>query len=265
MDQFVQTNGVTLCVETFGDPAHPAILLVHGACASMLWWESELCASIAAAGRFVIRYDQRDTGRSTHYPPGEPGYALSDLAGDAVGILDELGVDRAHVVGRSMGGAVALTLGVDHPDRVSALTFVSTTTGAGDLPPMSPAFLARRSHPDPVDDIVELMRAYAAGPLHDEDATRALAAADVARTESMASALTNHFLIDFDAPRGGGFADLTAPTVVVHGDRDPVFPLPHGEALRDAVPGARLVVLPGVGHELPEPTWPIFVSVLTES
>ena len=95
---------VELCVQTVGDPGDPAVLLIHGACASMVWWEDELCERIAAGGRFVIRYDQRDTGRSTSFPVGEPGYAMSDLAADAVGILDALGVDRAHVVGRSMSG-----------------------------------------------------------------------------------------------------------------------------------------------------------------
>jgi pimeloyl-ACP methyl ester carboxylesterase len=259
---FVQSNGVSLCVETFGNPKEPAILLVHGASASMLWWERELCEQLAARQRFVIRYDQRDTGLSTYYPPGEPGYKLSDLAADAVGILDALGIERAQIVGRSMSGAVALTLGIDYPDRVSALAFVSTTTGGEGLPPMEPSFTERPSYDDPVDEVVGVLRAYAGGRLYDEEATRALAVEDVARTRSPAS-LGNHFLIDFDGPRNGGFADITAPTVVVHGDRDPVFPLAHGEALRDAVPGARLVILPDVGHDVPRPVWPLFVDALT--
>lgn len=260
---FVQSNGVTLCVETIGSPEDPAILLVHGACASMLWWERELCEQLAARQRYVIRYDQRDTGLSTYYPPGEPAYKLSDLAADAVGLLDALGIERAQVVGRSMSGAVALMLGVDFPDRVSGLAFVSTTTGDEGLPPMSSSFTDRPSYDDPVDEVVALMRAYAGGPLYDEEETRALATEDVARTRSLAS-LANHFLMDFDGPRNGGFADLTAPTVVVHGERDPVFPLAHGEALRDAVPGARLVVMPDTGHDVPRPVWPLFVDALTD-
>ncbi len=259
-------NGVTLHAETFGDPADPAVLLVHGACASMLWWEEELCRRIAAAGRYVVRYDQRDTGRSTSFPPGEPGYGLRDLAADAVALLDALGIDRAHVVGRSMSGGVALVLGVDHPARVRSLTLVSTTTG--ELPMGS---LDAPPDPDPgdpaavVEYLVEAFRAYAGGSAHfDEDATRALAAADVARTRDLRATMTNHFAMDFDGPRGGGWADLRVPTLVVQGELDPVFPPVHGQALRDAVPGARLVVLPGSGHDVLEPVWDRFVAELVE-
>lgn len=262
-EQLIEVNGVDLCVETFGDPADPAVLLIHGACASMLWWESELCAAIAARGRFVIRYDQRDTGRSVSYPPGQPGYALSDLAEDAVGILDVLGVECAHVVGRSMGGGIALTLGVDHGDRVSALTFVTTSTGDAGLPPGTVPYVEPDA--DLVEYVVEQLRAYAGGSPHfDEPATRLLAEEDVARTVNMESALTNHFRMDFDAPATGGFGDLTVPTLVVHGDLDPAFPLPHGEALRDAIPGARLLVLEATGHEVPRVHWDTFVAHLTD-
>ena len=106
------------------DPDDPAVLLIDGAAASMLWWDAGLCARIAACGRFVIRYDQRDTGRSTAYPPGRPGYSNTDLARDAIGILDALTISRAHVVCRSMSGGLGLILGVDHPSRVATLTFV---------------------------------------------------------------------------------------------------------------------------------------------
>ncbi len=270
MEELITANGVRLCVETFGDATHPAILLIHGAGASMLGWENDLCSAIAEQGRFVIRYDNRDTGRSVSYPPGEPGYSLSDLARDAVGVLDALGVERAHVVGRSMAGAIALTLGVDHPDRVASLTFVTTTPGGEDLPPMSEDFLAHTSqNPDPTDSaavvefVVGLLRAYSGGSPHfDEHATRALVEEDVARTTNIASALTNHFLIDFDGPTSGGFGDIAVPALVVHGEFDPVFPLPHGEALRDAIPGAELLVLAGAGHEVPRQLWHTFVPAL---
>lgn len=270
MEKIIKANGVDLCVETFGDPADPAILLIHGASASMLWWERELCESLAARGRYVIRFDNRDTGRSVCYPPGQPGYALSDLAKDAVGILDVLGVDRAHVVGRSMSGAVALTLGVDHADRVASLTFVATTTGEEGLPPMSEGFLASASaEPDLTDEAavveytVEVLRAYAGGSPHfDEQATRVLAQEDVPRTSNLAATLTNHYRIDFDGPVGGSFGDVTVPALVVHGDLDPVFPLPHGEALRDAIPGAELLVLTDTGHDLPQARWETFVAAL---
>ena len=271
-EQFIETNGVELCIETFGDSADPAIVLIHGACASMVWWESALCERIAAAGRYVIRFDNRDVGRSTSYPPGRPGYALSDLARDAVGILDELGVEKAHFVGRSMSGATAATLGVDHPDRVLTLTFVCTTPGDDDLPGMSDEFMEYTSdNPDPdnteetTEWIVGLMKVYSGNsPYFDENAMRELAELDVARTRNLASALGNHFMINFDAPQKGGFGDIKAPSLVVHGSEDPVFPLPHGKALQKAIPGAELFIMDKAGHEVPEPLWDEFVSALVK-
>jgi pimeloyl-ACP methyl ester carboxylesterase len=267
-----RVNGVDLCVQTFGRPADPAILLIAGAAASMLWWPAELCERIAAHGRFVIRYDNRDTGRSTAYPPGRPGYSLTDLAADAVGILDALGVARAHVVGQSWAGGIALTAAVDHAERVASLTFLSTSTGGEDLPPPTAAVAGHRpAEPDPasppevVEYVVGAARAYSGGsPYFDQTAIRALVQRDVVRARNVAATLTNHYLIEIDGPRTGGFADIAVPTLVVHGDLDPLFPLAHGEALRDAVPGARLVVLHGAGHDLPEPLWDVFVTALTE-
>ncbi|PRY39836.1 alpha/beta fold hydrolase [Umezawaea tangerina] len=263
-------NGVELCVETFGRPGDPAVLLVAGAAASMLWWEAELCERIAAHGRFVVRYDHRDTGRSTSYPPGRPGYAFTDLTADALGVLSAVGVERGHLVCQSMFGGIGLIAGVDHPERVASLVFVSTSTGGPDLPPPS-ADLAAHSpaQPDPadhaavVDYVVASAKAYSGGSPHfDETAVRALVERDVARANDIASTLANHYAADFDGPASGGFGDITAPTLVVHGGLDPVFPLPHGEALRDAVPGAELLVLEGAGHDLPKALWDVLVPAL---
>lgn len=269
-EKVIEVNGVDLCVETFGDAEDPAILLVHGASASMLWWEAELCEKIAAGRRFVIRFDNRDTGRSVHYPAGHPGYSLRDLTEDALGILDVLGIRRAHLVGRSMAGAVISLAGIDYADRVASLTFVSTTPGGAGLPPMSEEIGTYTSRgPDPTDpeEVVEfitgLMKAYSGGSRYfDQRAMRAIAEADVARTDGIASTLVNHFMIEFDGPENGGLGDITAPTLVVHGEKDPVFPLPHGEALRDRIPGAELLVMEQAGHEVPEPLWDVFAAAL---
>jgi len=252
-ERLVQVGDVDLCVETFGSPSDPTVLLIHGACASMLWWPRAFCTALAARGHHVVRYDSRDTGRSTHYPPGRPPYSLRGLADDAVGLLDALSVPEAHVVGRSLGGGVAMTAALDHPGRVTTLTLMGTTTGADDLPPMSPGFLSRPTSDDPVDDIVLLMRAFAgSSPFFDAAAIRRLAAADVARTACLDAALTNHFVMRIDGPRAGtGPADIAVPTLVVHGDVDPVHPLPHGQALAEAIPGATLLVLTDTGHDLP--------------
>lgn len=264
-------DGVELCVQTAGDPRDPAILLIHGACASMVWWEDELCERLAAGGRFVIRYDQRDVGRSTTFPVGDPGYAMSDLARDAVAVLDELGVERAHVLGRSMSGGTALFLAVDHPERVATVTFMATTTAEGGLPSPTAAFgeATDVEMPDPsdtkafVDHATRMVMAYhGTSPLADEDHVRRLARLDVERTRDLAASQTNHFAMDFDEPLGGGWAQVTQPALVVHGALDPCLPLPHGEAVAAAVPGARLVVLENGGHELPVALWPAFTDAL---
>jgi len=269
-EQLLPVGDVELCVQTVGDPTDPAILLIHGAAASMVGWESDLCERLAAGGRFVIRYDQRDTGRSTTTAGGRPAYDLRDLADDAVGILDALGVERAHVVGRSMSGGTALILAIDHPERVASVTFMSTTTGDDDLPGPTRDFLdaVDTSAPDGddrtarVEWVVDVIRAYhGASRLFDEHHVRRHVEIDMERAIDP-TAGANHFAIETPGPRDGGFADVAVPTLVVHGELDPVFPLAHGLALRDAVPGARLVVLEGAGHELPPARWDEFVAAL---
>lgn len=148
-ERLLKINGVELCAQTFGDPAAPALLLIGGAEASMDWWDDEFCERLAAGGRHVIRYDTRDTGRSTTFPPGEPPYGSEALLADAVGLLDELGIAAAHIVGVSMGGGIAQHLAVHHPGRVASLTLIATSPGGPggpdqpDLPPMSAELAAR--------------------------------------------------------------------------------------------------------------------------
>jgi pimeloyl-ACP methyl ester carboxylesterase len=270
-EEMVRANGVELCVERFGDPAHPAVLLVHGASASMLWWPAEFCERLAAAGRHVIRFDNRDTGRSSTFPVGQPGYSLADMAEDAVGLLDALGVERAHLVGRSMAGGIVTLAARLHPDRVASLTLVSTTTGGEDLPGMAPEFVAYTStrRPDPadsddvVDFIVGLMRVYAGGsPYFDEAATRDLAERDVARTLDTAACLINHFAIDFSTPPAAAGRAVEAQVLIIHGDLDPVFPPAHALATQRNFAGSELVLLPRTGHDLPPQTWDVAVPAI---
>lgn len=267
-EKLYPVNGAEICAETFGDPADPAVLLIHGGSASMLWWESGLCGKLADRGRYVIRYDQRDTGRSTSYPVGRPPYSMRELAADAVGLLDALGIDRAHVVGQSMSGGTALILGVDYPSRVASVTFVSTSTGADDLPPPSSS-MPRPERPDFADPaaveeyVVRSIEAESAG-YYDEDAARDLVRRDTARARDFEASLTNHYAMAFDGPVRGGFGELSMPVLVVHGELDPVFPLAHGEAIRAAVPDGRLVVLKGAGHGVPVECWDVFVDALSD-
>jgi pimeloyl-ACP methyl ester carboxylesterase len=262
-------NGAGLCIETFGDPADPAVLLIMGGAASMDRWEEPFCERLAAAGRHVIRYDHRDTGGSTTYPPGQPGYTGDDLVADAVGVLDHLGVERGHLVGLSMGGALAQRIAVEHPQRVSSLTLMSTSpagSGGPELPPMSEAlravFSAADRSPEPdwsdreaaIAHLLEDERHYAGSRGLDEEALRAVIARAYDRSASPASA-ANHFLVEGTDIPYARLAEIAAPTLVVHGADDPMFPPAHGEALARVIPGAELVILEGVGHELPPAAW----------
>jgi pimeloyl-ACP methyl ester carboxylesterase len=193
---------------------------------------------------------------------------MRDLAADAVGLLDALGIDRAHVVGQSMSGGTALIVGVDYPSRVASVTFVSTSTGADDLPPPSSS-MPRPERPDFADPaaveeyVVRSIEAESAG-YYDEDAARDLVRRDMARARDFEASLTNHYAMAFDGPVRGGFGELSMPVLVVHGELDPVFPPAHGEAIRAAVPDGRLVVLEGAGHGVPAERWDVFVDVLSD-
>jgi pimeloyl-ACP methyl ester carboxylesterase len=271
----VLANGVELCVQTFGDPESPAILLIGGAATSMDWWEEEFCERLASGPRFVIRYDLRDTGQSVSYEPGPPQYGGPDLVTDAVGLLDALRLARAHVVGMSMGGGIAQRLALDHADRVASLTLIATSPGGADLPPMSDELRAWVEEPPPepdwsdrqavVDYIVEDLRQHAGTLPFDEEEMRAFAGRIVDRTVNIASSMKNHYLLEGDEPVGPRLGELTAPTLVLHGTEDPLFPYGHAEALAAEIPGARLLPLKGMGHELPpRPIWDQVVAAILD-
>ena len=262
----VEINDAELCFETFGDATHPAVLLIAGAASSMDRWEGPFCARLAAAGRYVIRYDQRDTGGSTTYPPGRPGYTSDDLIADALALLDQLGIARAHFAGISMGGGIVQRIAVDHPERVLSITLMSTSPagpGDRDLPPMSDelraVFTEEPVEPDWSDRdaaiayLLEGERPYTGARGLDEGAMRALIARAYDRSPSPASA-NNHFVLE-GSEMERGLGEIAVPALVIHGTDDPLFPLPHGEALAREIPGARLLVLDGLGHEFPRSAW----------
>ena len=274
----IVANGVDLCVQTFGTADAPAILLIAGAASSMDWWEDEFCERLAAGGRFVIRYDLRDTGQSVTYQPGAPGYSGSDLVADAVGLLDALMISRAHVVGISMGGGLAQRLALDHPTRVASLTLLSTSPGGPggpdnpDLPPMSDELASVFAEPDPPPDwsdraavieyLVEGQRPFAGTLPFDEEGLRALLGTVVDRTIDIESSMTNHWILEGgDQPMRPRLGEITAPTLVLHGTDDPLFPYDHAEALAGEIRGAHLVPLAGVGHEMPpRPVWDLVLA-----
>jgi pimeloyl-ACP methyl ester carboxylesterase len=211
----IEANGVALCTEPFGDPADPPILLVMGIGASMLWWDEKFCRTLAAGGRLVIRYDHRDTGRSVTYEPGHPPYHGAALGADAAGVLDAYGLDAAHIVGVSAGGAFAQLLALEFPRRVLSLVLISTTPAtAGDrkLPPPTEEFgrfvtTAEVNWSAP-ESVVEYTVGYSRvlnGPQRsfDEAATREFVRRDVERARDVA-ALQNHYAIADDDRQPAG-------------------------------------------------------------
>ena len=274
VERMIECNGVPLCAEGFGDPEDPPILLVAGMGGSMLWWEEGFCRRIAAGGRVVVRYDHRDTGRSVTYEPGRPEYTAADLVADAAGVLDAHGIAAAHVVGVSMGGALAQLLALGFPDRVLSLVLASTsaaTPGERELPPATER-LARFAATASVDwsdaaSVAEYLVDYSrvlAGDRRpfDEAALRDLVRRDLDRARDFRAA-QNHQLIADGASRAP-LSAIAVPTMVVHGTADPMFPLAHGEALAREIPGARLLTLEGAGHGIERADWDTLVPAILE-
>ena len=274
-DEIVNANGVDLCVDSCGDPDDPAILLIMGSSGSMDWWAAEFCERLAAGRRFVVRYDHRDTGRSVSYEPGAPEYSGEDLIDDVVGVLDAVGISRAHLVGMSMGGAIAQVVALDHPGRVASLTLVSTSpAGPGeDLPGVSEETIAAFSREPPdwsdrsevLSYMVHLASVSASpGAPFDEAGFRELAGRVFDRTTNIESSFTNHNRLDGGEPWRDRLGDLNLPTLVIHGIDDPILPHEHGVALANEIPGADLLTLERTGHELPRRTWDLVVPAVLE-
>jgi pimeloyl-ACP methyl ester carboxylesterase len=271
----VRANGVELCTEPFGDPARPPILLLMGLGASMLWWDDDFCRVLADGGRFVIRYDHRDTGRSVTCEPGRPDYDGDDLIDDAVGVLDAYGFPAAHVVGVSAGGAMAQLLAIDVPDRVLSLVLISTspaTPGDRALPPPTEAFrrfaatveVEWSNRESVARYLVDYARVLAGDRRpFDDVAARQLVRRDVERARDIA-ALQNHDVIPEGHRPRGALSSITAPTLVVHGTADPMFPIGHSEALAAEIPGATLLALEGAGHGVDPADWRVIVPAILE-
>ncbi|MFB6825419.1 alpha/beta fold hydrolase [Streptomyces virginiae] len=285
-ERVIEVDGIALCTESFGDPTDPPVLLIMGLGASMLWWEEGFCRMLAAGGRFVIRYDHRDTGRSVTYGPGRPGYTGADLVADAARVLTAHEIPAAHVVGVSAGGAFAQLLALDQADRVRSLVLISTSPAVpavpdGDeLPPDRPVDLpapteeflrfasAARVDPSDVDSVIDHQVAYAgvlAGGRRpfDEAAARALVRREVERAHDVGAASHHDELTDGTVPRAP-LSSIAVPTLVIHGGADPMFPLRHGEVLAERIPGARLLVLADAGHGVDRADWTTVTTAILD-
>jgi pimeloyl-ACP methyl ester carboxylesterase len=277
-ERILNVDGVDLCVETFGDPTDAAILLIAGAQASMDWWQDVFCQRLADGSRLVVRYDFRDTGRSVSYEPGAPGYTGDDLADDAAGLIDSLGLGQAHLVGMSMGGEIAQLVALDHPEEVSSLTLIATSPAVPgeaerDLLSMTQQAqtgFAAIADPDwtdrdaVIDYIVAVERTCAGANGFDEAEWRKLAGRVFDRTRNIESAMTNHDALEEDKRPRPPLGNLRTPTLVVHGTEDPVLPYAHGVALAEEIPGARLLPVEGMGHEVVRHDWDVLVPAILE-
>jgi len=278
-------TGHEVCYETFGDPADPALLLTMGLATQMLGWHEDFCAEVAGRGFFVIRYDNRDVGRSQAMTGPVPSvlqlllrdkraasYTLEDMAGDAIGLLDHLGIDRAHVVGASMGGMIAQTLAARYPGRVLSLVSMMSNTGArwSGQPPvrMYPVLLKQppKGREGYQAHAVEVFSKIGSpGFERDEDELRRIAGMSFDRGINPAGTLRQIAAIIASGDRTPLLRTITAPTLVIHGSKDRLIPLSGGRATARAIPGARLLVIEGMGHDLPRAVWPPLVEAIEQN
>ncbi len=288
-ERVARANGMDIAYEVFGRDEDPPMLLVMGLAGQMVAWDDELCARLAARGFRVIRFDNRDIGRSTwlrHEPVpnvlalvravrrGQPvrvPYGLGDMAGDALGLLDALGIPAAHLVGISMGGMIAQEMALRAPGRVLTLTCIMSHTAERDLPHPHRRVMGAMLLPAPRDPTAYLRHSIQVwrilgGPVYAVDyaRTRATSMAAYERGRNPAGSGRQLAAIIAAPSRAQALRSLTVPTLVIHGDRDPLVPVEGGRRTAAAIPGARLEIIPGMGHSLPPPLWPRLVDLITE-
>ena len=246
-----------------------------GGMASMLWWPDEFCRKLASRNRYVIRYDYRDTGHSTKYPPGKAPYTLDDFVKDAIGVLDEYGIAGAHVVGMSLGGMIGQLAAVGFPSRVLSLTVISSTpVGAHSsrLPASDKVWFEHQATTSETVDWSDRTQVIAfmvddarmtASTVHpfDETRVRAFIERDYDRAGGYLNA-TNHGVLMSEVSKRSRLREIRVPLLVIHGTTDPVFPIEHGIALSKAVPGSKLTRIEGGGHELHPADWDTIIGAV---
>ncbi len=285
----VASNGIRIAYDEFGDARATPMLLIMGLGAQMILWPEEFCAALAGRGYRVIRFDNRDIGQSTwmddlgmpnilgiltsvmtRQPVAAP-YLLTDMAADTVGLLDALQIDRAHVVGASMGGMIAQTMALDAPTRVRSLTSIMSSTGNPDLPQPSPAATAVLLTPSPTDREGAIERGVTVfrtigspGFPFEEDEVRRLATLAFDRGFNPTGTARQLAAILASGSRVERLHDLHVPTLVIHGTDDPLVPFAAGEDTARSIPGATLLAIEGMGHDMPRPVWPRLIDAICE-
>lgn len=283
--QTAPCNGIELAYETFGDPAGRPLVLVMGLATQMLAWHEEFCALLVERGFFVVRFDNRDIGLSTHLSDAqEPdlmaalsgdtssaAYRLEDMADDTVGLLDALGIDRAHLVGASMGGMIAQTVALRHPDRVRSLTSIMSTPSPSIGPAREEALAVLLAPPvhSREEAVQRALTAYGVigspGYPLDEQWLAQVAGQSYDRAYDPVGVMRQLLAIQASGDRSEALRGVRVPTLVVHGADDPLVQLEGGRATAAAVPGAELVVLDGMGHNLPRELWPTIVEAIVRT
>ncbi len=262
---------VELCYDTFGDPGLPTMLLIMGMGFQLVHWPEDFCRRLAAHGYRVVRFDNRDAGCSTHLPGHR--YGIEDMADDAVGLLGALGVQAAHVVGASLGGMIAQSMAIRHPDRVRSLASVMSTTGARGKGRTSPRVLRHlftRPPRTPQEAVERRVRVFAtigsSGFAQDvEELRRSTALALTRDPDARDGRRRQHRAVRAAGDRTDDLRRLSLPTVVIHGTHDLMCHPSGGRATADAVPGARLELIEGMGHDLPPGAWPRIIGAITEN
>ncbi|MER5320472.1 alpha/beta fold hydrolase [Streptosporangium roseum] len=272
-------NGIELAYETFGSPAGRPLLLIMGLGAQLIHWDEGFCELLAGRGHHVVRFDNRDAGESTHLRDaavpafggdGRAPYLLDDMADDAAGLLDALGWESAHVVGASMGGMIAQSLAIRHPRRVRSLTSIMSTPSPHAAPP-SEAAMAALMGPVSADRETAIRRSLVTwevigspGYPLDRDRIARMAGLSYDRSYDPAGTARQLAGIIASGDRAPLLKDLEVPALVLHGEDDQLVPLSGGIATAGAIPGARLITFPGMGHDLPRPLWLEFVAAIDE-
>lgn len=266
---FAHHGDVELYYETFGDEADPALLLVNGLGSQCINYRDEWCEKFAAEGFFVIRFDNRDVGLSSKLDDA-PDYTPSDMAADALAVLDDAGIERAHVMGLSMGGMIVQTLAIEHPDRLLSMTSMMSTTGDGDVGNPTEDALRLILSPPPTDRDtyiarhLEQLRTWGSPACYDEARLTANAAAAYDRCFCPEGQARQLAAMIASSSRTAALHDVRVPALVIHGDADKLVDPSGGRRTADAIPGARFVLIEGMGHDYPPEYWNRIVALVAE-